>query len=346
MEPAHSGLAGSAPVFIVGSGRSGTSLLRAMLVAHPAVHLAQEAMFFPWTRAATPWESADRRLDRWLASFSFAWLRLDLGEVRRRFPPPLPAARLPEVYGWVLRELAARHGATRWGDKTPPNSLYLREIFGAFPDARVILVVRDPRDVVLSLETSPFTAGSRTALLLLGRAMRRRMAPWMERLHVVRLEDLAGNPAATMSRVLEFVGEPWDDAVLAHHERVPADDPPYPWTRGASQPLRACRPRWPAEMEPSWVRIVERLAAGSMAPRGYAPADLPEEPSRGAMARAVLADLPEAVRFAGRAARVYGRLWRRTPAGPAETQRRVLSLNPRVREAHPDWTMPDPPSTP
>lgn len=313
-----------------------------MLVAHPRIHLAQEAMFFPWTRRATPWESADRRLDRWLASFSFAWLGVDEDEVRRRFPAPVPAGRLPEVYAWVLRDLAARHGKPRWGDKTPPNALYLREVFDAFPDARAILVVRDPRDVVLSLETSPFTAGSRLALLGAGRAMRRRLAPWLDRVYVVRLEDLANDPAATMAGVLEFVGEPWDDAVLAHHERVPADDPPYPWTRGAARPLRPYRPRWPEEMEPAWVRIVERLASRAMARHGYERAALAEEPSRRAIARAVLADLPEGARFGVRAARVIARLWSR-PADPAETQRLVLSLNPRAWEEHPDWSMPDPP---
>jgi len=332
-----------APIFVVGSGRSGTSLLRAMLVAHPRIHLAQEAMFFPWTRKAVPWESADRRLERWLSSFSFAWLGIGADKVRGRFPAPIAEDDLPAVYAWVLRELAARHGKPRWGDKTPPHALYLEETFAAFPSARVILVVRDPRDTVLSLETAPFTAGSRLALLFLGRALRHSVSRWQGRLHVVRLEDLADDPAATMRGVLAFVGEEWDDRVLAHHDHLPSGEPPYPWTRGAEKPLRAYRQRWPEAMGPAWVRIVERLAGGTMERHGYERAELPEEPGWGVVARAALADLPEAARFTARAARLFFRLGRR-PTGAAESQRLVLSLNPRSREAHPDWTLPDPPA--
>lgn len=334
------------PIFVVGSGRSGTSLLRAMLVAHPRIHLAQEAMFLPWTRRAWPWESVDTRLDRWLASFSFAWLGIGAERVRERFPPPLTEERLADVYAWALDELASRHGKVRWGDKTPPNALYLRELFAAFPDARVILVVRDPRDTVLSLETAPFTSGSRLALLLLGHVMGRLVAPWRARLHTVRLEDLLNDPEATMRGVLSFVGEPWDDAILAHHERMPDDDPPYPWTGGAERPLRPYRPRWPTEMSPAWVRIVERMAERAMTENGYPPAELPAEPTRGEMARAVLADVPEALRFLARGLLLMARLTRRPPAGPAESQRLVLSLNPRARTAHPGWTLPDPPPAP
>lgn len=331
------------PIFIVGSGRSGTSLLRAMLVAHPRIHLAQEAMFIPWTRHATPWDRADQRLDRWLASFSFAWLRIGADRVRQRFPS-VSADGMPEVHAWVLRELSARHGKARWGDKTPPNALYLPLLFGSFPDARVLLVVRDPRDTLISLETAPFTAGSRLALLVLGRVMRSRLAPWLDRLHVVRLEDLTNEPEATMRGVLDFVGEPWDDAVLAHHEHVPDDEPPYPWTRGAERPLRPSRARWPTEMSPAWIRIVERWSEGVMDRHGYERAVLPEEPSRGDVARAILADLPEALRFPVRGLAVMARLgWGRVP-GPAKSQRLILSINPRARIAHPDWTVPDPPA--
>jgi hypothetical protein len=81
-----------------------------------------------------------------------------------------------------------------------------------------------------------------------------------------------------------------------------------------------------------------------MARYGYARAELPEEPSRGDVARAMLADLPEAFRFVARGLAVMARLgWGRFP-GPAGSQRLVLSINPRARTAHPDWTVPDPPA--
>ena len=316
-----------------------------MLNAHPNIHLAQEAMFYPWmTRLTLRRRSAERRLEGYLRSFSFAWLGISREEVRDRFPAPVRGERLSDVYAWILKRLSERHGAGRWGDKTPPNAYYLDRLFRDFPDARVVNVVRDPRDVVVSLSGMPFASASRIVLLASGSVLKRRVDPWRDRMLTSRLEDLRSEPARTLREVLRFVGEPWDERVLEHAEHQPPDDPPYPWVQNAAKPLKpAVSPRWPDELEEEWIRIVETFAGGSMEACGYERARLQEEPSRWSLVRAILHDLPEAIRHLGRVGRRLWRLQRWPPQDPAESQRSILSMNPRSRERHPDWSLPDPP---
>lgn len=330
----------AAPIFVVGSGRSGTSLVRAMLNAHPAIHLAQESMFLHWTTPVLGRRDPTGRLEAWLSSFSFRFLGIDPDAVRAAFPAPLSRDDLARVHGWTLRRVAERHGATRWGDKSPPDGMVLGRLYDAFGDARVIHVARDPRGALVSLSSAPFTSGSRVHLLWAGRLLARRLAAFEDRIHTIRLEDLKADPEATMRPALDFVGEPWDDAVLHHADHVSDDDPPYPWTAEARRPIEERPPRWPERLDPAWIRIVERSAGERMARLGYAPAELDEEPSRAERLRAVLADLPEAARFLGRAARLVAAFHRAPPDDPDVLMRLVLGLNPRAWEQRPEWEMP------
>ncbi|MFN2384252.1 MAG: sulfotransferase [Gemmatimonadota bacterium] len=340
------------PIFIIGTGRSGTSLLRAMLNAHPRIYLIQEAMFLPLTGWLPPWVSGDRRLGFYFRSLVFAWMGLDPAAIRQRFPAPLPAHRLPEVYLHLMDEMARRHGKPRGGDKTPLNAAFLAPLVAAFPAAPVIEIVRDPRAVVWSHRQMPWATSSLLALGLMLRRHERLVSRWEGCVLRIRLEDLVAEPRATMATVLKHIGEPWDEAVI-DPARVAQTDPgqPYPWLQvrplrsgPAGGPARAATGAgWREQMPPVWIRLIERWTGRTMRRFGYPAARLAVEPTRREMAQAIARDLPEAARAVSRRARVARRVTRRQALSTAELQRISFNLNPAGWAANPDWTLPPPP---
>lgn len=182
------------PVFIVGLPRAGTTLLDQLLTAHPDAAGVGEA---PW-------------FDRALSGRSAAdWRSLD-DDAR--------AALTARCRGW-LREAGGRVVT----NKFPANFRHLPLILDLLPDARVLHVVRDPRDTALSIWRQDFPAGNAWANDLLDIAAyvngyRRLMAAYGETCGAAMLEvnyeQLVADPRPVMAGVLDFVGLPWDDACL------------------------------------------------------------------------------------------------------------------------------------
>ncbi|MEL6179649.1 MAG: sulfotransferase, partial [Myxococcota bacterium] len=71
------------PIFIIGNGRSGTTLLRLMLSAHPNIHLTHEASFWLWERRAPASLDGEALLRFYIKSLHFRWLRQDPADVVR-----------------------------------------------------------------------------------------------------------------------------------------------------------------------------------------------------------------------------------------------------------------------
>ncbi len=335
------------PVFVIGTGRSGTTLLRRMLCAHPRIHLTHEASFWVWEAPFAQRRGAKAFVAHYVRTFSFRWLRLDPRPLLAALPDPLDWADLPAFYADIMRAQAARYGKVRFGDKTPSHSGNLDRLFRDFPDARVIRVVRDPRGVVDSLTWMPWASRSLLACSLLCEAERRQVAPYRDRILEIRLEDLLAHPRATMERVLAYIGEPFDARVLAHHLHAPEPDdtPPVPWFAAAALPLQPPEPTWD-RWDPRALRLVEALNRGGLAEQGYAPAPLPTEPGRLAVLLYGLADLPELMRFL---AVFLAMLWGArdpdlsdTPAARARFRR----LNPRAWARYPGFDVPPPPPLP
>jgi LPS sulfotransferase NodH len=221
-----------APIFVVGAPRSGTSLLARMLDAHPAIGLSDELCFFDIVleaRRDLPELDDPERIERLRALLprmdhvrywadGEALIEAALERLRADSRPSWAA-----FYRHLMEPRAVRKGALRFGEKTPWNVRHLEALEALFPNARFVHVVRDPRAVVASKRKLPrsssdvLTNAVKWSIDVAAAARYRDGAPERaERLLEIRYEDLVRTPEPVLRRVTDFLGEPFDPAMLAH----------------------------------------------------------------------------------------------------------------------------------
>jgi tetratricopeptide (TPR) repeat protein len=199
----------AAPAFLVGFPRSGTTLLDTLLMGHPGVAVLEEEPILQHV------DNALGGLER-LAD-------LDPGEVER----------LRGLYFAEVDRLVPDAGGRLVIDKLPLNLLALPLIHRLFPDSRILFAQRHPCDVVLSCFMQSFEINDAMANFLdLGQAARlydlvltfwergREVLP--AEVHVVRYEALVEDVEGEARAVLDFLGLPWDPAVLDHRRTAEA----------------------------------------------------------------------------------------------------------------------------
>ncbi len=209
--------------FVVGVNRSGTTLLRMMLDAHPLLTVPPETHFLPELIEAA--EAGDPKPEVLLATITSQreWgdFKLSEDELRRRFE-----ALEPLTAGGALRAFyeayAERVGKPRWGEKTPIYVKSMRKIESALPEARFVHVIRDGRDVALSIrdratKEHPIDKIAERWVRRITRA--REQAKRLAHYREIRYESLILDTEATLREVCDFYELPWDDAVLDYHQR-------------------------------------------------------------------------------------------------------------------------------
>ncbi len=211
--------------FVVGVTRSGTTLLRLMLDAHPEMAVPPETHFvLDVVRAFKAGPVTSERFVEIVTSHR-RWpdFGLDAAALRERVsaPEPLePGDALRAFY----RLYAERAGKPRWGDKTPGYLRRMRAIERVLPEARFVHLIRDGRDVAVSitgLHFGPHTV--RDAAERWARRIRRarRQGAKVRHYTEVRYEDLVEDPEQTLRRICHCIELPWDEAMLEYHERAP-----------------------------------------------------------------------------------------------------------------------------
>ena len=126
--------------------------------------------------------------------------------------------RLSRLFADYHEEYMRKRGKRRWADKTPTYVFLLGFIKTLFPDAQIVHVIRDPRDVVAShRDRWGYQSGAKSAY-----KWRRSVTAAREfaesagdgEYTEVRYEDLVSDAEKVMRGLLEFLNEPWDPIVL------------------------------------------------------------------------------------------------------------------------------------
>lgn len=286
---------GGPPVpFIVGVTRSGTTLMRLMLDAHPELAIPPETHFLPQLIKTTRKRGTGCEEAHGVVTGHRQWgdFGLDSAELLRRY---CDLDRIdPETTIRTFFELyAEREGKTRWGDKTPNYVKRMRQIERWIPEARFVHMIRDGRDAALSrfrriLKDPPPTevvAGRWVRKIEGARADAERLDHYIE----VRYEDLVRGTESELRRVCEFIELPWDPGILRYHERaeerlaemhrdLPGEEgkPTRPAEhRREAHVLTSTPPdpsrlgRWREDMDPEQNAIFESVAGDLLEELGY-----------------------------------------------------------------------------
>ena len=264
---------GKPPFFIVGSARSGTTLLRLMLNAHRAVAVPPESRFITEIQHS----NAPIGVDSFLAALGShkrfqAW-DLPLEAVRSEIDgDPVPYADAITAAYLAYTRL---HGKTRWGDKTPRYVEEIPFIAGLFPEGRFIHLIRDGRNVALSYANVPFGPKnvSKAASLWSSRVQqgcRDGRALGRGRYIEIRYEDLVEDAAGEARDICEFLELEFDEGMLEYTERArdAVLDRAARFNPNVTKKPTQTR-SWTSEMPDGQVAIFEAIAGDCLSELGY-----------------------------------------------------------------------------
>jgi len=211
--------------FVVGVGRSGTTMLRLMLDAHPELTIPPETHFVPDLIAMFEAGEATRDgiFERLSEDRRWEDFHLDAATLRKRLDATEPFEVAPALRAFY--ELyAEKEGKPRWGEKTPNYVDKMGMIEAALPEARFIHLIRDGRDVAMSRikrslkDPPPMARVARNWRRRIRRAQRQgaKLTHYLE----LRYEDLVLDTEGTLRTICDFIELDFDPLMLTYHERA------------------------------------------------------------------------------------------------------------------------------
>jgi sulfotransferase family protein len=212
---------------IMGAPRSGTTLLRFMIDAHPDIAIPPETAFLRLGAQFTG--AGDELRHRFVETITAFPTWPDFGipkETFRQVIQRIEPFSASDGYRAFYRTYAERFGKPRWGDKTPMSCLHLDTIKVVLPEAHFIHLIRDGRDVALSWRQTWFSPGPSMEVqadewarcVSTARAQGAGCPHYLE----VRFEDLIRNPASVLAEICRFVELPYTEQMLDYYVGVPA----------------------------------------------------------------------------------------------------------------------------
>jgi len=272
------------PIFVMGCPRSGTTLLQLMLHRHSHIAIPPENRFllegylrrreFGDLRA----EENRARLADWIVDrrgSKFADLGLDRAAIHAAIiggPSTLGGA-----FATILQAYAHRFGKPRWGDKRPAYLTNVDMIRRLFPAAQLVTIVRDGRDCAASLREMPWQRRKDIASLAAqwaynvdcGRRAARRLPA--DSYHELRYEDLVADPAATLGRLCDFLGERFEPAMTEPAriagQAVPRQKTWHECTHQAVAPVRV--QSWRTRLTPEEIAFCDAVLGSRLRSYGY-----------------------------------------------------------------------------
>jgi hypothetical protein len=218
-----------APFFIVGCGRSGTTLLRAIMTGHSRLHIPPETHLIRSLVSEFP-------LDECLSTSQQAaiveqivshprWPFMEMPEEEFRAQASrLQRPRMADVLDLIYRHHLQAANKARIGDKTPDYVRIVPQLLRIYPHARFVHLIRDGHDVAMSFARVGWGQAYHGPRFEWTQAVHAtlayRNAPFADRILEVRYEELILHVEATVRRICAFLGEEFEPGMLGWHNRV------------------------------------------------------------------------------------------------------------------------------
>lgn len=275
-----------APVFVLGSPRSGTTLLYDMLLSAGgfAVYLAESNVFnllVPGFGDLSVHSNRERLLQAWLKSKLFRSSGLDAGAISSRILAECENGG--DFLRLVMGEICSAQGMARWAENSPEGMLYLPLIKHLIPEALFVHIVRDGRDVATSLAERRYVRAfpweDRHGLIGCGlywewilehgrRFGQSIPADYME----VHFERLLSHPQETLDQIGGFIDQPLDYEVVRQVAYGSVSKPNTSFFNEAERADFNPVGRWKKSFSPMQLLRFERLVGPTLAQLGYQPA--------------------------------------------------------------------------
>jgi len=268
------------PIFIVGTPRSGTTLLRLILDSHPEIAITPESSFLFSTLSLWdglyPCLTDKRSIEKFIKDLK------KLPQVRNWLLDTCTADMLQKdkkinnlssFIDAIFSNYAHSKGKKRWGDKTPKNLYAIDEIIKMFHFAKIVIVIRDCRDVAMSLNKAEF---SKISYISAAKRWQRDanmtkkiIQKYDKQIYLLKYENLLENPNKTIISVLKFLDLPNDPDIMERYVRH-EDDVVHTKSTLYRQPLNKNNIyKWKKYMSKRDIIDCEAIAKESMEYFGY-----------------------------------------------------------------------------
>lgn len=291
------------PIFVVGTGRSGTTLMQRMLSAHSKIAITPETHFMRWVSERENIHGSPKDFDTFWKEYTswyrFTYLGLD-AERCLKLIDQLGARTFKNIFSAVMLAHMERYKKERTGEKSPSHVNYIPLLLKWFPNAKIIVMQRDPRAVVASKLGTPWVQDRITATsfrhglltssrwheLLEGTDVWSNtygsiVPKWEsdDRIKVVSYEDLCHNPEIIARSVCQFLGEKYEKAMLTDRkdqmemiQEGAAQSKKYNHHTKTLKPISTdTLNKWKKNLKPFEIAMIEARCIEVMKNRGYTP---------------------------------------------------------------------------
>lgn len=273
------------PFFIIGAGRSGTTLLRTILMGHPDIIIPPETFGFrPSFKdfhllQNSNWETiVEKVISNYQQSKQFEMWEVDLFHAKETGLQLQNNQRsLANLIQLIFLEYGSKHkpSANIWGDKTPLNTYYLKYINMTFPQARYVNLVRDGRDVVSSLKVAGLS-NSRNSCLRWNQAIElvnqfKNRVP-SHRLLTIRYEDFVTQFESKFQNICSFLDLNYSDFDFKHESLSSKmkDVNQYKHFKNLLNPINdKSIGKWKSNLSDSEIKSIYPLIKTNLAQLGY-----------------------------------------------------------------------------
>jgi hypothetical protein len=256
-------------LFIVGCPRSGTTMVQQALNRHSQIVIPPETKFF------FAFFGRSRRRQLLHLQRLNADLGIDLAPPPGRVHTGPTGRAFYETLAAAYTRRLGKTDAVYFGDKTPEHTGYLPRIRALFPDAKILVVYRDGRDVAVSLSRMPWMSSdvyvNFAVWLYYQWVVRAARHEFGAQIYFARYEDVVADPARELGGILDFLGLPYEAAVAegyGNRDGIPERE--YAWKARALERITPERVgTFQRVLTPTQLGVLERLGRNILPALGY-----------------------------------------------------------------------------
>lgn len=272
------------PVFIVGSPRSGTTLMRLLLNAHPDIAIPHETGVYTLIfNRPIYWKLLPAYF--FLKRVSF-YKKLNVGfKEATKHLAFFDRLSIKNIINALFENYAWSNGKKYWGEKTPMHFRFIHQIKKHYPQSTVVFMIRDPRAVVASSkryinekrEGDDFwITGNMQEILNIWSFSVRYAIKYKHQIYLLKYETLVDEPETTLKSICRQLGVKYSNSMMEFYLNSEKQIPKnikgelQPWHKQTTNPINKYQiDKWREELNKKEIAFIEDNCKEQMKYLGY-----------------------------------------------------------------------------